>query len=95
MHSTGYSKELERDQEKWDSPTPLQNYKNGWDSCAEVYEEKTTKLEDEITFKDHCIEELNAKVEELEDVIDELSQTWYIKLWNSIPKISISIIRRK
>ena len=88
MHSTGYSKELERDQEKWDSPTPLQNYKNGWDSCAD-------KLEDEITFKDKCIEELNAKVEELEDVIDELSQTWYIKLWNSIPKISISIIRRK
>ena len=63
------------------------------------YEENITKLEDvyryEITFKDKCIEELNAKVEELEDVIDELSQTWYIKLWNSIPKISISIIRRK
>ena len=91
MHSTGYSKELERDQEKWDSP----NYNYGWDNCAKVYEENITKLEDDITFKDHCIEELNAKVEELEDVVDELSQTWYVKLWNSIPKISISIIRRK
>ena len=35
----------------------------------------------------------NEKIEELEDIIDLLKQPWYIKLWNKIPRFSLSIRR--
>ena len=50
------------------------------------YTEQIDKLEQQARLSEACINRLKTKIEELE-------LPWYIKLWNKIPKFSLSIRR--
>lgn len=82
----------------WDNPYYMAGYASGCESAARTatydwkQQEEIEKTKKELMFKDQAILALNKKVDELEDIIDAL-QPWYIKLWNSIPRFSLSIRR--
>ena len=54
------------------------------------YNNKIEELEQKITVKNECIEILNNKIVTIEN---ELKISWYRKLLNKLPRISITIKR--
>ena len=91
MHPTGLSKEAQADYDKWEDP----QYMSGFNAGCEATKRTEDNLYETIADLTRGIELANKVIEGMDDEIRELNQPWYIKLWNSIPKISISIIRRK
>ena len=83
------------DEEKyadWDNPY----YIAGFSAALKTYTESDTKLDkahQQIALLETCSKLSNEKIEELEDIIDALKQPWYLKLWNKIPRFSLSIRR--
>ena len=70
------------------------SYALGWSKglsyVADVskYTEQIDKLGQQAQLREVCIDNLKAKIEELET-------PWYIKLWNKMPKVSLKVERRK
>tara|TARA_R100001530_G_scaffold99676_1_gene69306 strand:+ start:424 stop:702 length:279 start_codon:yes stop_codon:yes gene_type:complete len=76
----------------WDNPY----YIAGFSAACETFKATDTDLDkanQRITYQENCIKLLNDNITELEDTIYELNQPWYIKLWNQIPRFSLSIRR--
>ena len=92
MHETGLSKEAEEMLEKWEDP----QYMAGFNAGCETFQATDTDLDkanQRITYQENCIKLLNDNIERLEDIIGDLKQPWYRKLWNKLPRISINIER--
>jgi len=94
MHPTGLSKEAQADYDKWEDPQYMSGFNAGCEATRTARKRTEDKLNQTIADLTRGIELANKVIEGMDDEIRELKQTWYIKLWNSIPKISISIIRR-
>ena len=79
MNPHPFAKDIEELDAKFSNPQP--DFKEYYKLMSKV-----TDLEEQAKLDQDCINKLNAKVEELET-------TWYIKLWNKIPRFSLSIRR--
>jgi len=84
--------------EDWDNPYYMAGYVSG--SSSTRTDEELTQAQQQIKLLEGVakidkttIESLNNHINKLESIIDELNQPWYIKLWNSIPRFSLSIRR--
>ena len=76
----------------WNNPY----YIAGFNVALETFKASDTELDkahQQIVLLETCSKLSNEKIEELENIIDALKQPWYVKLWNKIPKFSISIRR--
>ena len=69
-----------------------------YDTVQKYYDEYLMLPTDDFIVEDIRKEigdngKISDYVEELEDIIDALNQPWYVRLWNSIPRFSLSIRR--
>ena len=80
----------------WDNKYYMAGYASGCESGPKYdlkLQVELGRTQKELMFKNQAVKALNEKVEELEDIIDTLNQPWYVRLWNSIPRFSLSIRR--
>ena len=76
----------------WNNPY----YMAGFSAALETFKATDTDLDKankRITYQENSIKLLNDHIEGLEDIINDLKQPWYVKLWNKIPRFSLSIRR--
>ena len=88
MNPDPFTKEL-KDHEESFREDPTMNWLEAMHDNVELIRE-IDDLKQHAMLNKTCINALNSKIEELET---ELATPWYIKLWNSIPRFSLSIRR--
>ena len=90
MHPHPFTDDIKHDD--WNNPY----YIAGFNVALETFKASDTELDkahQQIVLLETCSKLSNEKIEELENIIDALKQPWYVKLWNKIPRFSLSIRR--
>ena len=88
----------------WNNPYYKAGYQSGCETTREEKPLRQRKLEEEkddlikdnaklITMQKELISVRDECISELISELNDLKQPWHIKLWNSIPRFSLSIRR--
>jgi hypothetical protein len=88
MNPNPFTKDVDHEERLFHNPTYALGWQKGLAHISDTskYDKQICKLEQQAQLDKTCIKLMKARIEELET-------PWYTKLWNKIPRFSLSIRR--